>query len=555
MIDSPTPPPSSEPAPELGRTPETRPESETHTELEVPAGQETPAALETPSGREAPSKQETAAEPKKTGVLEMPGGPAPVTGSETATEIAEPTEPAMVAAAGASRRRLWGSGLVAALVLAVGVAAFVVVSRGDAPGDAVAAAGAGATVAGASAGVAGRSPAGVAPAGAGAVLARPAADAPGSEHAAWVAQEALATLTKETAGLLAGNYAMFAAGSAPSAAAALGRRFRSLRALKVTRFEQRIDGTPWPPATPGGEWRVSTVVDHCFVEVSCDQDLAFFDTLWRETPRGVRLTGFRAHDRKSPCYGCPLNTRVRARPWESTELAAMAGRRTLVAVPVAERGRLADLSRRAEAAAVIADRYTVGAGKVDRYRVFLADKASWKRWYDGYPGDWVAGRAVPTARSRVEVEVLAAQMTPDYADALLRHEMAHVSTLRNDSSYGNDDVWWLVEGMADYVKVQAGDRARDERQAVRSYLRTRKLGSVIVAPPGRDAGLVEAAGRYAVGYYALDHLIGRYGRPRALTFFEQAVQQGIGLDAASRAAFGKPWTAVDQECAAAVRGV
>jgi hypothetical protein len=90
---------------------------------------------------------------------------------------------------------------------------------------------------------------------------------------------------------------------------------------------------------------------------------------------------------------------------------------------------------------------------VDRYRVFVADPKSWKLWYDGSPGDWVAGQAVPTGHARIETEVLATELTPTYADKLLRHELAHVSTLRNDNYYGRDDVWWLVEGMADHVAL------------------------------------------------------------------------------------------------------
>ena len=335
-----------------------------------------------------------------------------------------------------------------------------------------------------------------------------------------------------------------------------GVRFRSLRALRVTRFDQRVDSSPFAPAKRGGDWRVAVVADHCLVERDCASDVAIFDTLWRVTSTGLRLSGLRTHDPASACRTCGLQTSIPARPWESTELAARVGRRTVVAVPIAHRARLADLSRRAEAAAVTADRYTVGAGRVDRYRVFLADAASWKRWYSDPPGGWVAGRAVPTGPQRMEVAVLARHMTPDYADELLRHELAHVSTLRTDSHYGRNDVWWLVEGMADYVQ-QDGGSADDsaERYDLRRFLRSHRLRSVQVTPPAADASPSDAAGRYAVGYFALRHLITRYGRPAALKFFEQAVQQGVGLDTAARSALGVPWAKVDRQCVAAVNGV
>ncbi|MGK5685485.1 hypothetical protein [Actinoplanes sp. URMC 104] len=389
-----------------------------------------------------------------------------------------------------------------------------------------------------------------------AALPRPSASAPNSQWQAWVTQEATAALKRQTAALLAGDLAAYTADAVPGARAELGRRFRTLRSLRVTRFEQLIEGNPWAPASRNGDWRVETVADHCFVDTDCTPDVAEFDTLWRVTARGLRLTGFRVQPPTQACYQCVDHTRTLTRPWQTTELVARAGRRTLVAVPLAQRGRLTELSRRAEAAAAIADRYTVGAGRVDRYRVFVADKASWRRWYSGFPGTWVAGQAVATGRDRIETEVLIGELTDDFADDLLRHELAHVSTLRNNTFYGLEDVWWLVEGMADHVE-QAGDPAgaAAERRNLRRFLRSHELTSVAVTPPGSRASDVDAAGRYAVGYFALRHLIGKYGRGKALAFFQQAVQQGIGLETASRSVLGKPWARVDAECLAAIRRV
>jgi hypothetical protein len=369
-----------------------------------------------------------------------------------------------------------------------------------------------------------------------------------------VGQEASAALTRQTAALLAGDFAAYTADAVPGAKAELGRWFRSLRALRVTHFDQHIDGSPWAPSKGGGDWRTVTVADHCFVEKECATDVALFDSMWRVTPQGLRLTGFRVHDRASACYKCPDGTTSLTRPWQTTELTAQVGRRTLVAVPLAYRNRLADLSGRAEAAAAIADRYTVGDGRVDRYRVFVADPASWKLWYTGFPGAWVAGEAVATGRSRIETEVLAGQLTPGWTDHLLRHELGHVSTLRNYTYYGRDDVWWLVEGMADHVAQSgAGAGVAQERTDLHRFLRSHKLSSVVLTPPAAKASLTDAAGRYAVGYFALKYLIAKYGRSAALAFFQQAVQQGLGLDTAARSALGRPWAQVDRECVAAVR--
>ncbi|MFG1992167.1 hypothetical protein ACGFJ7_19525 [Actinoplanes sp. NPDC048988] len=385
-------------------------------------------------------------------------------------------------------------------------------------------------------------------------LKRPAASAPRSQWQAWVGQEAEAAMKRQSAALLAGDFAGFTADALPGAKAELGRRYRSLRSLHVTRFEQSVGGNPWPPAEAGGDWRVETLVDHCLVEKECAADYAYFDSMWRITPQGLRLAGYHVYDEATTCFDCTGGSHTFSRPWETTELVARAGRRTLVAVPLAYRSRLADLSRRAEAAAAVADRYTVGEGRVDRYRVFLADAASWKRWYRGNPGSWVAGWAVPTGRDRIETEVLASEMTPGYSDELLRHELAHVSTLRNDSYYGKNDVWWLVEGMADHVALAGNPQGTaQERQDLHRYLRSHNLTTVAVPHPPDDASNDDAGGRYAVGYYALHYLIAKYGQKAALAFFQQAVQQGIGLEGAAISSLHKPWSQVNRECVAAVR--
>ncbi|BCY10893.1 hypothetical protein [Actinoplanes sp. L3-i22] len=388
---------------------------------------------------------------------------------------------------------------------------------------------------------------------------RPSAGAPTSEFQAWVGQEVRAAMKTETEGLLSGDFDKFAVAARPGDKALLAelqRRFRTLRALHVTRFDQRIDVQPHVLPTKG-TWQVTHIVTHCFVETDCATDEAVFDSTWVETPDGLRLSGFRRHDRKSPCVSCASReTGPLSRPWETTELVSKVGPRTLVAVPIADRDRLDEVSRRAEKAAAVADRYLVGDGPIDRYRVFVADDASWKRWYDGDPGQWTAGQAFPTGPNRIEVEVLDSQLTAGFSDELLTHELAHVATLRNDTYYGRDDVWFLVEGMADYVQNQRpGVTTYRKRYALDHLLRQRPLRSVAVEPPADSAGLIDADSRYAVGYYTLTYLIDKYGKAKALQFFQGAVQYGIGLDGASQSALGKPWTTVDKECAAYLRSL
>jgi hypothetical protein len=388
-------------------------------------------------------------------------------------------------------------------------------------------------------------------------LPKPSAGAPASEFQEWVTQEATAALHEQTAGLLAGDFDRFATHAQPgntALTAELQRRFRTLRSLWVTRFDQRVDGQPFAIAGRPGSWRVVHLVDICFVETDCTVDEAVLDSEWKETATGVDLVALKVHDRDAHCFDCPAAPTLFTRPWETTELVAQVGERTLVAVPLQYRGRLADLSRRVEAAAALADRYKVGTGTVDRYRVFVADARSERLWYRGYPGTWVTGTAYPTARDRIEVELHADQLTPSFTDVLLRHELAHVSTLRSNDYYGRRDVWWLVEGMAEYVGQQAaGASDRANKAALHRFLSRHELSTVVITPPARDATNSDASGRYAVGYYALNCLFQRYGKEATLTFFQGAIHNGTGVDGASRSAFGKPWPEVDSTCTAQVR--
>ncbi|GIE88436.1 peptidase MA family metallohydrolase [Actinoplanes regularis] len=388
-------------------------------------------------------------------------------------------------------------------------------------------------------------------------LPRPSAGAPTSEFQAWVGQEVRAAMKVQTEGLLSGDFGKFAGAAEPgnkALRAELQRRFRTLRALHVTRFDQRIDRQPLVRAKKG-TWQVVHIAQQCFVEADCAIDEAVFDSIWAETPAGLRLTGFQPHARKSSCLRCvSYASRPYSQPWETTELIAQVGARTLVAVPPKYRSRLADLSRRAEKAAAVADRYRIGDTPVDRYRIYVADDASWRRWFGGYPGSWVAGVAFPTGPNRIDVEVRESDLTAGFSDELLTHELAHVSTLRNDTYYGQDDVWFLVEGMAEYVEhLRSGTGGYRNRSALNRLLRQRTLRSVSVEPPADNASILDAQGRYAVGYYTVTYLSQRYGKAKMLQFFQQAVQYGIGLDGASRTAFGKPWASVDKECAAYIR--
>jgi hypothetical protein len=156
-------------------------------------------------------------------------------------------------------------------------------------------------------------------------LPRPAAGAPTSAHQEWVTQEAAAALREQTAGLLAGDFDRFATRAQPgnkALRAELQRRFRTLRALRVTRFDQRVDGQPFAIDGKPGSWRVVQLVDLCLVEKDCPVDEAVLDSEWRETATGVELVALKVHDRDAYCFDCSTQPTLFTRPWETTELVA-----------------------------------------------------------------------------------------------------------------------------------------------------------------------------------------------------------------------------------------
>jgi hypothetical protein len=334
-----------------------------------------------------------------------------------------------------------------------------------------------------------------------AALPQPSSGASVIQRGFWVAQEAARLESIESEALVAGDFTRYASVADPADTTAmrdLHRRFDNLRALKVTRFDSRMEGLPKLVDAARKRWRVVNVSNLCLVESDCDPDVTMLDSLWTETPKGLRFAAFANHDYKSQCSRCNTPVAPFVRPWEVTDLAVRIGKRTVVAIPVQDRAKLPALAAKAESAAAHADKYTIGNGPVDRYHVFIADDQAWKRWYDGLPGRWVAGQALPTGRSEVEVEAKLSELTPGYADTLLRHELAHVATLRSDRYYGRDDVWWLVEGMAEYAATEG---PYPDHADLRTYLRGHTLRSVVVTPPPASASVTDASSRYAVGYY------------------------------------------------------
>ncbi|GAA4710988.1 hypothetical protein [Phytohabitans rumicis] len=349
-----------------------------------------------------------------------------------------------------------------------------------------------------------------------------------------------AALTEQAAALIAGDERGFLAAAEPGspAVAVLRQQFHSLRALKVAIWVPEITEEPEQDA---GELKVGVTVNHCFVVAACEPAPALFETRWVDRDGTVRIVAVQASQRGGP------------RPWEVSALRAAVGQRTVVATTPAQRGQLTVLSREAEKAAAVADKYAVGGTKPERYLIFYAGDAEWKRWYGGAPSAWAAGFAAPTGMGPHHVVIKAKGLHATVLDDVLRHEMTHVSSLPFDGGY-TQSKWWLVEGIAEHASLAGQPLGRyNDLPAVRKLVQGGWKGPLPESAPPAKATRDQAGGAYGVSLLAVHRLVERFGMAKMLAFFKAAVHDDKALESASMEQFGQPWKAVHADCVSYVR--
>ena len=358
-----------------------------------------------------------------------------------------------------------------------------------------------------------------------------------------------AALNRQAAALLAGDEGTFVGIADPALAPELHRRFADLRALRVTGWEETLAGDPQPVPDPSGvqRWRVAVRVRYCFAEPDCVPAPLTNQTEWADDGDGEpRLVALR------PSEGGEAGPR----PWEVSDLRVVAGNRVIVAAPAPLAGRLSAALATAEQAAAVTDRYARWGPPPGRYLVFFAGPDEWTRWYGVHEPSWVAGYAQPVGDWSTEV-IMNAQRLGTGDDVLLdtlRHEFTHVVTLagvRRDYS----TAWWLVEGMAEYVRMVG--RPLDEYTglaATHRYVHSGHwTGDIALTVPADGASLDDATGRYGVAMLALRRIAGRYGEDKLLAFFAAVVRDGTDPVAAAPAVLGADWASVAADCAWSVR--
>ncbi|MEU3453956.1 hypothetical protein ABZ671_10170 [Micromonospora sp. NPDC006766] len=367
---------------------------------------------------------------------------------------------------------------------------------------------------------------------------RPAAEPTDDPVARRLGQRMTAQLDRQATALLAGDRAGYLAVAEPAAHPDLTRRYAALRALRVTVWRPAADGVPTTVDGQPGEWRLAVTVGYCFVAPDCTPSLVEIGTRWRLVGEEPRLVAVEESREK------PAGTR----PWEVSDLTVAVGERTIVATTPALRAKLPGLLARAEAAAKVADRYAVTGTPPDRYLIFYAGQAEWRRWYGGGRPKWTAGYAVGVGGGHHDVVLNAQSVSRSGMDELLRHELAHAASLPAEG-YSDRSSWWLVEGLAEYAGADGQPVNHHEGLAeVRKLVRGGWDGRFDSLAPADDATDDRVGGAYGVGYLAVRHLVDRYGEQRVLDFFRAVVHQHRSLDDAADQVFGDPWPALHDEC-------
>lgn len=323
----------------------------------------------------------------------------------------------------------------------------------------------------------------------------------------------------------------------------LTRRYRNLIALQVAGFDLATEPLEFDAAT--GQWRAKATVSFCFVVAGCRTDYVHESLAWTDTEAGPRLASIAAaSDTSDSWYG-------QTQPWEVSDLHVAVGTRALVATTARLKGRLPELLREAEKAAVVADEFATGGSKPDIYRVYLADTNEWKTWYGGQETKWAVGYATAVGPNQSDVVLNNAKVSSSYLDDTLRHELTHVSSLHGQHHWEGN--WWLIEGIAQLAENPNGLNAQDWSAATRTFVRGGWDRKFPAEGPSDSMSNSAVGSRYGVAYYAVKCLDVQFGRARLLSFFTQVVVHGAMPVVVSPTLFEKDWAAVEADCAAYTR--
>jgi hypothetical protein len=345
-----------------------------------------------------------------------------------------------------------------------------------------------------------------------------------------------AALGQQSTALLAGDAAGFAAPATdPAVRADLGRRFDSLRAMRVATFGETVVGAPVQGAD--GSWTARLRVTYCFVVATCDP-------LSIPEPSRWTVSGTKA---VLVALGTSQPADLGPRPWEVSALRTAAGKRVIVATTDRYASKLPAMLAAAEKAAASVDRYARWDPAPPRYIVYLAGPQEWGGWYGMVQRDWVAAFAMPLTARSTEVVLNVQHTDPAGALDVLRHELTHVVTLAGSGKHAEHS-WWLVEGIAEYVRITSGGHGFDGLVDLRRFVHSGHwAGDVALDDPPPGTGGPDVNGRYAVAYLGVKRLADRFGEDKMLAFFAAVVRDGTPLADAAPATLGVSWPALSAD--------
>ncbi|MEV8512205.1 hypothetical protein [Dactylosporangium sp. NPDC051484] len=353
---------------------------------------------------------------------------------------------------------------------------------------------------------------------------------PGAKGEGTVSDKILATLSKQSTALLAGDRDGYLTGVGGGLRDGFTRRFGSLRAMGVQTWKPTL--VDKPAQTTDGTWSVLVRYDYCFGKGCTQLFPQVVQTSWTVTGDQASIAKYE----KS------------SEPWDASALQALTGRRVIVAGAAANAGKLQRVLAKADAAADVADRYARWDPPPKWYIVYVAGESEWKTWWDN--GDIAASYDGYSTGPR-GIVMQAADSTQQWLQILLAHEFGHVVTVGED--YGTADDWWLVEGIADYISDRDGTAMRGRLPGVRRFVKKGWNGSITLGPPPTTASGEEIDARYGIALIAVTCLSKKFGEPKMLDFFGEVVRKNMPLASASTSVLGSEWTGVASACATQVR--
>lgn len=350
-----------------------------------------------------------------------------------------------------------------------------------------------------------------------------------------------AALGRQSAALTGGDEQGWLRDVDPPLAGEMRRLYANLRGLQISGWVTdpvSVAGT----GQTGPLWRTDTRIRVCFTGPTCTRTVPSTDSLTAKTE--WRITGDRAVLTRFSLDSGPSRP-SRPTPWERDTLTFATGDRVIVAAP---RGgqRPARWLAPAQAAARVADRYTLAAPRVGKYLVFLAGEQEWRTWFSGCTDRDVLGYALRPSETSAFIVIDATRVKLDaHGENVLRHEMAHIATRYGPSTPVDK---WATEGIAEYVAwagqpISAYDRTDDARRLAAT------IGWTMTLDLRWSDATANRSGYYGMGFFAMRCLSETYGEPSMLAFFDQLAHGGRNPAQAAEQSLQTPWPAVQAGCA------